>query len=167
VSSSGSEANGGSLDPFLSSNGRFISFRSAASNLVPGDQNGLPDIFVHDRVRANTTIVSLGSGGVQANDSSFLSSVSNDGRYVVFDSLATNLVPRDTNETWDVFLHDRRRGTTVRASVSVRGAEGHWDSFVDAISADGRWLAFTSFANNLIPNDTNTGGDIFVRMLLP
>jgi Tol biopolymer transport system component len=167
VSSSGSQANGGSLNPFLSSNGRFISFRSAASNLVLEDRNGLPDIFVHDRVRGTTAIVSLGPGGVQANDSSFLSSVSSDGRYVAFESLGTNLAPPDTNETFDVFLHDRRRGTTVRASVSARGEEGHSDSLEPAISADGRWLAFTSFSNNLIPNDTNTGGDIFVRMLRP
>jgi Tol biopolymer transport system component len=167
VSSSGSQANSGSLNPFLSSNGRFISFRSVASNLVPADTNRQADIFVHDRVRGITDIVSLSSAGIQADASSFLSAVSNDGHYVAFESLATNLVPRDGNDTWDVFVRDRLRGATIRASVGSGGAEGRSDSLGPALSSDRRWLAFVSFANNLVPNDTNFDGDVLVRILLP
>jgi Tol biopolymer transport system component len=167
VDSAGTQGSSASVSPSISANGRYVTFRSFASNLVPLDTNARVDIFVHDRESGTTARVSVGSAGAQADANSFLSSISSDGRYVAFESLAGNLVPLDTNETWDAFVHDRVRGTTIRVSVSLRGAQGHWDSGVPSISSDGRHVAFVSFADNLVPLDTNFAADIFVRRLLP
>ncbi|HEU4760381.1 MAG TPA: hypothetical protein VFT91_10435, partial [Dehalococcoidia bacterium] len=118
VSSAGGQGTGESRHPTLSSDGRFVAFWSLAPNLVAGDTNGTYDIFVHDRDTDSdgifdepgevaTTLVSTSSGGRQGNHSSDDSAISADGRFLAFWSLATNLVPGDTNDTWDVFVHDR------------------------------------------------------------
>ena len=93
--------------------------------------------------------------------------ISADGRFVAFDSEATNLVPGDTNDASDVFVRDRQTGTTRRVSVSSGGAQGNGASFDPAISADGRFVAFNSDATNLVPGDTNGAADVFVRTLAP
>ncbi|MGH3115296.1 MAG: TolB family protein, partial [Gaiellaceae bacterium] len=124
----------------------------------------------------DVSLVSVSSGGVQGNDASttchgcqFFASnarVSADGRYVAFESVATNLVPGDTNGARDVFVRDRTAGTTVRVSVDGGGAQANSSSRTPAISADGRYVAFASAANNLVAGDTNGQEDVFVRDLI-
>ncbi|MEQ8764986.1 MAG: calcium-binding protein [Planctomycetota bacterium] len=167
VDSSGLLGNGTSTAPALSPDGRFVAFHSSAENLVPGDTGSTPyDVFVHDRSTPTTFRVSVDSSGAEANGSSTWPAISADGRYVAFQSQATNLVPGDTNGDDDVFVHDTLTGKTVRVSVHSSGAEGDDRSQRAAISADGRFTAFFSDAGNLVPNDTNRARDIFVRDLV-
>jgi hypothetical protein len=165
VSSAGDQGNGDSYCPSIDADGRFVAFYSEASNLVPGDTNGKPDFFVHDRETGLTERVSVSSTGEQANGwpGSTTASISADGRYVAFSSWATNLVPGDTNGQMDVFLRDRLAGTTERVSVSSSGAQGNNESGGAAVSADGRFVEFGSYASNLAPGDANGKRDIFVR----
>jgi uncharacterized repeat protein (TIGR01451 family) len=169
VSSAGVQGNQDSERPAVSADGRFVAFASLSDNLVPGDTNGKSDIFVRDRLTGTTERVSVSSAGRQGDaDSGLLNgmagpSISADGRFVVFDSEATNLVKGDTNGTSDVFLHDRLTGATERVSVSSTGAQA--SGAEGTISADGKRVAFTSFSDNLVPGDTNFSGDVFVRDL--
>jgi Tol biopolymer transport system component len=163
VASDGTESNGYSTYPSISAYGRYVAFSSEASNLVPGDTNDTWDIFVHDRQTGITTRVSVASDGTQGNGWSKKQSISADGRYVAFHSLADNLVPGDTNNTEDVFVHDRQTGLTTRVSVASDGTQGNYISELGSISADGRYVAFSSWARNLVPGDTNSKGDIFVH----
>jgi Tol biopolymer transport system component len=104
VSSAGQQGNGSSSGVAVSAGGRYVAFESGASNLVPGDTNGFEEVFVHDRETKTTTRVSVGAGGQQGNGHSRFPAVSADGRYVGFDSVASNLVPGDTNAELDVFV---------------------------------------------------------------
>src|SRR5215213_4188263 len=165
VSSSGVQGDGYSMDPTVSADGRYIAFYSFSTNLVPGDTNGTYDIFVHDIQTGLTTRISLDSNEVQANGLSHFPAISADGRYIAFFSAATNLVSGDTNGMNDIFVRDLQSGTTVRASVSSTGAQGNNFSSGPAISADGRYVAFYSYASNLVSGDTNGRVDIFVRDL--
>ncbi len=161
--SGGTQGDNHSHKPAISADGRFVAFESFASNLVPGDSNGRQDIFVHDRTTRETTRVSVSSAGVQSNGNSFRPAISSDGRFVVFDSDASNLVPGDSNGRFDIFVHDRTTGDTTRVSVSSAGIQGNSDSLDSAISADGQIVAFASNATNLVPGDTNRQRDIFVH----
>ena len=163
VASDGTAANDDSWNPNLSADGRFIAFASEASNLVPGDTNGASDIFVHDRQTGTTERVSVASDGTQANNESYDSAISDDGRYVAFSSDATNLVSGDTNGYTDVFVHDRQTGETERVSVASNGSQANNESQSPTISRDGRFVAFNSYASNLIPGGTNGTTDIFVH----
>jgi Tol biopolymer transport system component len=163
VSSSGEQGNGESRFPSLSADGRYVAFESLASNLVPSDTNGTPDVFIHDRVTGQMTRVSVSSSGEEGNGNSSEASVSANGRYVAFHSSASNLVPGDTNGTWDVFVHDRVTGQTSRVSVSSSGEQGNGNSYEANISPDGRYVAFGSAASNLVPGDTNGTPDVFVH----
>ncbi len=163
VDSSGSEGNGASGRSSISSDGRFVAFESAASNLVSGDTNGTQDIFVHDRQTATTSRVSVSSSGIQGNNLSETPSISSDGRFVAFASHASNLVSGDNNGNQDIFVHDRQTGTTSRVSVDSSGSEGNNRSEFPSISSDGRFVAFHSIASNLVSDDTNVTGDIFVH----
>ncbi len=162
----GVQANNGSGSPFISANGRFVAFRTEASNLVPGDTNGEPDVFVHDLEARRTVRASVGTGGVEGNgDSKFGAALSADGRYVAFTSESTNLVPGDTNGERDIYVRDLKAGTTRRASVGPGGVGGNRESRFPTISANGRFVAFDSRATNLVPGDTNGEFDVFVRDL--
>jgi Tol biopolymer transport system component len=185
VDSAGTEGNGNTTttngpNPSTSADGRFVAFGSGASNLVVGDTNGAQDIFVRDTcVRGpadctpSTIRVSVNSAGIEANSVnsiSFKVSMSADGRFVAFASFASNLVAGDTNAATDVFVRDTCvRGpagctpSTIRVSVNSAGTEGNRVSLRPAISADGRFVAFASFASNLVAGDTNAGTDFFVR----
>ncbi len=163
VDSAGGEANGISILPAISADGRFVTFTSFASNLVPGDTNSLTDVFVHDRQTGKTTKVSVDSAGGEANGISFNHVISADGRFVAFTSLASNLVPGDHNGLRDIFVHDRQTGETTRVSVDSAGGEANGSSMFPAISADGRFVAFTSFAFNLVAGDHNGLRDVFVQ----
>jgi Tol biopolymer transport system component len=163
VDSLGNQGNGDSGGAAISADARYVAFASSASNLAPGDTNGVGDIFVHDRQTGQTTRVSLDSLGNQGNGVSLRSAITTDGRYVAFASSASNLAPGDTNGVVDVFVHDRHTGETSRASVDSAGQQGGGPNFTGAISADGRHVAFKSEADNLVPGDTGNYGDIFVR----
>lgn len=171
VSSTGAEAAPGA-DPFggssaggISADGRYVVFSSDAPNLVPGDTNRVADVFVHDRATGRTSRVSVGPRGRQANGPSRFPSLSANGRYVVFDSAASNLVAGDGNRAEDVFLRDLRAGRTLLVSVGPRGRHGNDWSEGPVIGADGRTVAFTSAATNLVRGDTNRLPDVFVRDL--
>jgi len=162
VSPSGAPGNSDSLFTAVSADGRYVAFASAATNLVPGDTNRALDVFVRDRELDTTERVSVSSTGQQGNSHSFQPAISADGRYVAFTSAATNLVAWDTNRDNDVFVRDLKLGTTERLSVSSGGREGDENSQAPAISADGRYVAFTSKASNLVSHDNNLD-DVFVR----
>lgn len=150
--------------PSISSDGRYVTFVSAASNLVAGDTNGRLDVFVRDRTTTTTTRASVGSDGAQGlADVGGYTSISGDGRFVVFDSASTNLVAGDTNGAADVFIRDRLTGLTSRASVTYAGAQANQVSWAGPITANGRYVAFYSFATNLVPTDINGVIDSFVR----
>jgi len=159
----GTQGNSHSFHPAISANGRYVAFYSWASNLVSGDTNGSDDIFVHDTQTGTTTRVSLATDGTEGNDLSYNPAISADGRYVAFESFATNLVSGDTNGYVDVFVHDTQTGTTTRVSLATDGTEGNYESYSSAISADGRYVVFDSVASNLVSGDTNGDGDIFMH----
>jgi Tol biopolymer transport system component len=183
VAINGSESNGYSYDPSISSDGRYVAFSSYASNLVAGDI-GHKDVFVRDRLLNTTTLVSVSSTGEQGNGDSYEPSISADGRYVAFTSHATNLVTGDTNGVSDVFVRDLLLNITERVSVSSMGEQGNGDSSQPSISGDGRYVAFSSgearfsearfesfnterssnsqHAGNLVTGDNNGVDDIFV-----
>jgi Tol biopolymer transport system component len=170
VATNGAQGNGSSHVPFISADGRFVGFASTATNLVPGDTNGKADVFVHDRLTGITERVSVGTGGTQADgNSSWLnggaipSSISGDGRFVAFASEATNLVPGLINHTGEVLVRDRLNQTTECIDLSLQGAHGNGGSAYPSISADGRYVAFASWASDLVPGDANGKEDIFVR----
>ncbi|HVZ94544.1 MAG TPA: hypothetical protein VG797_08540, partial [Phycisphaerales bacterium] len=163
VGIAGIQGNDASDLPSLSADGRFVSFWSFASNLVPGDTNGFADLFVHDRQTGQTSRVNVNSAGEQANADAGFNSISADGRFVAFESDASNLVPDDTNGYADVFVHDRQTGQTARVSVASGGAQGKGGSRSPSISGDGRYVAFRSYDSDLVPGDTNFYEDVFVH----
>lgn len=165
VTSSGAQAAAGVHGHVrISADGRYVAFLSLSSDLVPGDTNGTSDVFVRDLREGRTTRVSVSSSGGQGDDWSGVTlALSPDGRYVGFDSEAGNLVPGDTNGFLDVFLHDRSTGKTSRISLASDGTQGNHLSQAPAISADGRYVAFESFAENLVPGDANGYSDVFLR----
>ncbi len=170
VDSSGAEGNGNSSSPSISANGRYIVFNSVANNLVQGDSNGYiyggSDVFLHDMQTSETKLVSVNSDGIQADDISggFLS-ISADGRYVTFLSYATNLVSIGGRHTIpQVYRHDMLTGSNVPISIDTNGYWSNDSSSPRAISADGRYVLFSSYSNNLDPDyPTNSGLEAFVR----
>jgi Tol biopolymer transport system component len=163
VASDGAEGNDHSSNSAISADARYVAFLSSASNLVPADTNGDLDVFVRDQVTGVTERVSVGPAGAQANSWSEEAAMSADGRYVAFVSMASNLVPGDTNGFRDVFVRDLVAQTTRRVSVSAGAAQANGASFQPSISADGRYVAFESVASNLVPGDTSRNFDVFVR----
>ena len=167
----GSQADDHSYQPAISGDGRYVAFYSAASNLVAGDTNLQLDVFVKNLQTGTTTRVSTDSQGREAETHCFLASISADGRVVAFGSLAGNLVSDDNNEAGDIFAKDTLTGTTHVVSqrdLAVRdpvAANEDSDSTRFALNRDGRYVAFTSRASNLIVGDTNVDEDIFVKDL--
>jgi len=164
VDSSGNQGNSTSNQPFISADGRFVAFTSEASNLIDNDTNEAWDIFVHDRANHTTERISVASNGNQADGDSEVPSISRDGRFVAFTSQADNLDSNDANELIDIFVHDRVNHTTELISVASNGNQGNGQSWLSFISADGRFVAFSSDASNLVHNDTNENRDIFVHV---
>ena len=159
VSSSNVQANSLSYSSDISSNGRFVVFESMASNLVTGDTNKSMDVFVNDLQTGVVKRVSVSNYGIQGNDYSWGGSISDDGRFVAFYSMASNLVDSDTNSKIDIFVHDRQTGQTTRVSVNNDGIQGNGDSSRPNISNGGRYVVFTSYASNLIDKDNNNNCD--------
>lgn len=165
VSSTGEQAGGFSSAPSISADGRFIAFQSDASNLVPGDTNGVTDIFVRDNLADTTTRVSVSTTGDEGNDQSIAPAISADGRFVAFASYASNLVRGDSNFAFDVFIHDRQTASTTRVSVDDAGGQGEGNSgnVGLGVSADGRFVVFESDAADLVLGDSNAHPDVFVH----
>jgi WD40-like Beta Propeller Repeat len=157
--------NGYSVAPWMSADGRFLVFSSGASDLVTNDNGYLgPDVFLFDRASNATVLVSANlsnTGG--GNGSSTYGMVSTNGRYAVFESLASDLAPGDTNETSDIFVRDLLTKTTALVSVSASGFSGNRSSSDAAMTPNGRYVAFVSVANNLVSVDTNGIPDVFLR----
>jgi len=175
VSVSGEGHDADSFSPSISADGRLVAFASVAGDLVSGDTNGAYDVFVYDRQTQAMTRVSVDGLGNEANSHSLQPSISADGRFVSFESLASNLVPGDTNGVYDIFTHDRQTGAIERVSVDSTGVEADGESrdvgsfFVrsggSSVSSDGSSVAFMSAATNLVGGDTNGVFDIFVRSI--
>ena len=162
----GNEHSGVFGPPVIDGDARLVAFESGATNLVAGDTNTATDIFVRDLSGNTTRRISVSSRGGQANNFSDEPAISANGRYVAFESAASNLVAGDSNGVTDVFVRDLRAGTTRRVSVSGKGLQGNGYSDVPTISADGRYAAFESKASNLVSGDTNGKTDVFVRDLV-
>jgi len=163
VDSEGNQVNASSSHSSISTDGRFVAFSSRASNLVPGDTNNSRDIFVRDTLTNTTTRVSLDSAGNQANEGANNPSISLSGRFVAFSSRASDLVPGDTNNTSDIFVRDTLTNTTTRVSLDSAGNQANDFCLGMSISADGRFVAFSSYSSNLMLRDTNDASDVFVR----
>ena len=164
VSSNGKP--GGGSSPDLSADGRFVAFDSDSSNLVSGDRNNITDVFRHDRVTGQTIRVSVTSDSREGNASSHAPAMSADGRFIVFHANSP-LVPEDTNDTTDVYVHDVATGLTTLVTVGFDGSVADRGGFIQDISADGRFVAFVSDSTNLIPNDVvDFEPNIYVRDLL-
>jgi Tol biopolymer transport system component len=143
--------------PSISADGRFVAFASGAADLVPGDTNGKADVFVRDRLNATTERVSVSSAGAQGNDHASQPGISADARFVSFASVATDLVPGDTNGETDSFVRDRTAGTTERVNLNNDGSQRTLGSGAPAISADGRFVAFSEW------DDGTMQSQVFVR----
>ena len=162
----GNDANAGSSEPAITPDGRYVAFTSTASDLVEDDGNGQNDVFVHDIQTGSTILATVAFDGGESDNFSGRPAISSDGRYVAFQSMASNLVADDQNGMGqDVFVRDLVAGTTELVSVDhlAEGSDGQ--SNFPAISADGHLVAFSSDATNLIADDTNGQSDIFVRDL--
>jgi len=159
----GTQANGSSFMVDFSGDGRYLCFGSDATNLVAGDTNGVTDFFLKDLQTGAIQRVTVDSNGVEANAAPQVSgTMSSDGRYIAYASVATNLVANDTNAQMDVFVRDTVLGTTRRVSVDALGAQGNNASARASMSDDGRFVAFTSGATNLVAGDTNGFNDVFI-----
>jgi Tol biopolymer transport system component len=163
VASDGTQGNGGSINSSVSADGRYVVFVSYSSNLTDGDTNSEYDVFLHDTQTGETKRVSVATNGAQGNSMSGDASISADGRFIVFTSVASNLTPGDDNWADDVFLHDTQTGETTRVSVATNGAQGDNSSYDPSISTDGHYVAFASWATNLSANDTNAERDVFLH----
>jgi Tol biopolymer transport system component len=146
----------------ISDNGRFVSFSSSSSNLVPRDRNRAEDVFVRDLRRHRTRLVSVTDDERRANSDSSHTSISGDGRFVAFRSDAPNLAPGGAGYG-SVYVRDRHKGTTEPIAVDSRERFGNSFAGFPDISRNGRFVAFTSFSTNLVRGDTNGRTDVFLR----
>lgn len=163
VDSFGAQGDHHSAFPSISADGSVVAFESWASNLVSGDSNSTNDIFVRDRTNGITNRVSVDSFGSEASSSNEAPSISADGLHVAYLSYASNLVQVDTNSLADIFVHNRATSTTQRVSVSSLGAQSNGVTYFSSITDDGSQVAFYSWAQSLVPGDTNQTYDIFVH----
>lgn len=167
ISSKLKEGNAASFSPAISADGRIVTFVSYANNLVPRDTNRSADVFVYNRATRKTSRVSISTAGTQANADSAAPMISADGGFVTFQSNASNLIENDENGLTDVFVHDLSSGETTRVSRGMANSDPNGASFIPAISGDGRYIAYQSWASNLVPGDTNgtpnqyQGTDVF------
>lgn len=148
----------------ITNNGNYVTFQSQARDLVPNDTNNRQDAFVWNKQLSQTYLVSRSSTGLLGNNDSWNPVSTSDGRYVVFWSQASNLVPGDNNGAGsDVFLHDTLTGFTEMVSLRNNGLQGNDVSAHGDVSQDGRYIAFMSSATDLVADDNNGNQDIFIR----
>ena len=163
VATDGTQAQYPSVRPRVSADGRYVVFDSFAPNLVPGDTNGLTDVFLRDRTAHTTTRISVSATGQQSNGSSYWASISPDARFVAYTSDATNLVPGVNTGYANVYLLDRQTGSLKLVSDTAAAVPGNGNSQTPVVSANGQYVAFESQASNLVPGDTNNAMDVFVK----
>jgi Tol biopolymer transport system component len=163
VYNGGFEGDGDSFRPALSADGRLVAFDSNSFNLAWGDPDEGFDVYVYDRQADVLQPASVDDAGNLGDDTSLGASISSEGRFVAYSSVATDLVPGDQNGASDIMLFDRQSGATTRLSVANSGDEANADSLDASISADGTLVAYQSDATNLVAGDTNRRTDIFVR----
>lgn len=166
VASGGKQVHAQSGDPSVSWDGRYVAFASDADNLVPGDTNGVSDVFVHDAQLGRTERVSMGYLGQQGNAESCQPSISARGRFVVFTSHASNLVPLDTPGTVDVFIHDRQTDATQCVTYTpawVLGTGGTGAAGEPVVSPNGRYIAFESQADDLVAGQPPAPLQVYIR----
>ena len=162
VASGGGESNGQSISPAVSGDGRYVAFASLATNLVADDTNSVIDVFLHDITLGVTSRVSVVGHGGEILLPSASPSISGDGRYVAFESFDDRIAPTDSNLYFDVYVRDRQTATTHWVSVSAAGAQGNGNALYPALSDDGAFVGYLSWASTLVPNDTNFTHDVFV-----
>lgn len=163
VSDDGQQAEGTNKYPAISADGRFVAFQSKAANLAAGDNGQTYDIFVRDRQEGHTELISFTPQGGVGNLDSQRPSISDDGRFVAFESWASNLLEGDANNFSDVFVTDRVAGTVQIVSVSNDKEQANHVNGGAVISGDGRTIAFSSMASNLVTNDFNGTFDVYVH----
>ena len=170
-----SGGNGDSWAPVVSADGRYVLFASSANNLalltngasIPEQSPSVLNVFLRDRTSGATVLVSANTSGSAGGDGDSLPlAVSSNGQYALFESIASDLVTGDTNNSKDVFVRDILNGITKLASVNTNGTVGNGESRTATMTPDGRYVAFVSLANNLVPDDTNRIADVFVRDLV-
>ena len=161
VSPTGEPPNHWKTEPDISGDGRYVAYASRADNLVDGDRNRASDVFVYDRQTGMTELVSRNPDGEPADSYSTSAELNSDGRYVVYESSAKDLVPGDNNHAADVFRTDRATGTTIVVSVTPSGARPRGESNAIDVSADGRIVVYRSLARNIVPGDDNDLWDVF------
>jgi Tol biopolymer transport system component len=165
----GAIANDDCSEPSISANGRYVAFTSKATNLVGRDDHKVEDVFVRDLKKNRTILVSRGAGvhGAPGSGDSGRAAISADGRYVAFQSYASNLGPHDNPAFLDIFVRDLRTGKVYLASQGDGGAPANAPSASPSISPDGRFVAFNSKATNLSPEDTDRKIGVFRYQILP
>ncbi len=156
------DSNGASSNAEISMDGRYIAFESTASNLVANDNNGASDVFVYDCSTQLITRISVDISGAEVYGYSGLPSISGDGRYIAYASIANGITPDDYNNNYDVFVYDQLLNTVERISVGIGGADSNGESVYPSINYDGSYVAFRSDATNLVPVDVNACTDIFL-----
>jgi Tol biopolymer transport system component len=160
---SGAEANGFSTEPYISPDGRFVTFRSEATNLVANDANGRADAFLLDRLSGETTLVSVSSLGVQGNNASRPGGISADGRFITLRSSATNLIPGGSSNGPHIYLRDLKLGLTTFISMDSAGVPSNGICLSPSVSTSGRFVFYESWADNLVVGDNNNKPDIFLH----
>ena len=163
VGFAGAQSDDASYMPSLADDGNRVAFHSSATNLVEGDTNGCMDVFIYDLNTSLMRRVSVSSSGGQGDGVSYTATISGNGQYVVFESIARNLISGDTNNNNDIFTHNLVTGQTLRASVATSGEQGNNASLKPSISANGKYVVFQSAAGNLVAGDVNNFSDIFLR----
>src|SRR5262249_7620586 len=146
----------------ISNDGRFVILTSYASNFVTNDDNATIDVFLFDRSTKKVELISKGAAGHSANGPSDTAGVSADGRYVAFSSVSSDVLAGVSGEHSQVLLYDRVSQDFRLLTMGSDNLPGNGDSVAPTVSADGRWVAFTSEASNLVPNDTNRFADVFL-----
>jgi len=164
VSSAGVQGNEGSFDPAISADGRYVAFHTFTDNFVDTDRNGVEDVYVHDTMTGETWLASRDDDGDSGNGGSCCPSFGGEnGRWLVFQSSASDLVDGDTNGYADIFVHDLETGATILASLTADGGQPRDDSRSGRITPDGRFVIFESWARDIVDYDTNRASDVFVH----
>jgi Tol biopolymer transport system component len=161
VASNGFQTDDISDNPSISADGRFVAFESYAQVLVKRDFNGVTDVFVHDLETRTTVRASVGTSGREANGFSTYPSISADGRFVAFQSFASNLVRDDGNGLDDVFVRDLVGGVTIRVSLDTFGGDPNGASTLVSITGDGSYVAYESLASDLVEGSGDHHEDVF------
>lgn len=164
----GQGGDGDSRAPMASADGKFIAFESTASNLVMNDTNNKSDIFVRDMVSSSTSRVSVSTAGVEANDESYIQAISKTGRYIVYQSYASNLIDGETHTTgsgnFNVYVYDTQTDYTTMINKNSSGTKVY-KIHVTGISDDGRYVLVNTDATNVVSSSATRKAVVLDRLL--